>query len=74
MSGLDSLNQWVDFDQTCIEALLGEAKRWLYIFGDLDLIYKFIPGMKRVLRKSTWVSTEYWLFWKYSSKYWVHIL
>ena len=31
-------------------------------------------GMKRVLRKSTWVSTEYWLFWKYSSKYWVHIL
>ena len=32
------------------------------------------PGMKRVLRKSTWVSTEYWLFWKYLSKYWVHIL
>ena len=31
-------------------------------------------GMKRVLRKSTRVSTEYWLFWKYSIKYWVHIL
>ena len=31
-------------------------------------------GMKRVLRKSTRESTEYWLFWKYSSKYWVHIL
>ena len=31
-------------------------------------------GMKRVLRKSTQISTEYWLFWKYSSKYWVHIL
>ena len=33
------LNQWMDFDQTCIDTWLGGGKE-LIRFGDLDLIFK----------------------------------
>ena len=44
LSALCLLNQWVDFDQTCTDALLGWEKKWLD-FGDLDLIFKVTPAL-----------------------------
>ena len=43
LSALYLLNQWVDFDQTCTDTLLGGGKKWLD-FGDLDLIFKVTPA------------------------------
>ena len=39
------LNQWMDFDQTCINILLGGRKE-LIRFDDLDLIFKVTPALK----------------------------
>ena len=37
-------NEWMDFDQTCIDALLAEQKE-LIRFDDLDLIFKVTPAL-----------------------------
>ena len=38
------LNQLIDFDQTCIDTLLGEGEE-LIDFGDLDLIFKVTQAL-----------------------------
>ena len=37
-------NQWMDFDQTCTDPLLGGGKKWSD-FDDLDLIFKVAPAL-----------------------------
>ena len=39
------LKQWMDFDQICIDALLGGGKELKLNFGDLDLIFKFTAAL-----------------------------
>ena len=41
------LNQLVDFDQTCIDTLLGEGEEFLD-FGDFDLIFKVTLAPRNV--------------------------
>ena len=38
------LNQWMDFDRTCTDTLLGGRKKWLD-FGDHDLIFWVTPAL-----------------------------
>ena len=43
MSALFLLTHLVDFDQTCIETLLGQGRKYLD-FGDLDFILEATPA------------------------------
>ena len=42
------LNQWMEFDQTCIDTFWKDRTNRLK-FGDLDLIFKVMQGMKIIL-------------------------
>ena len=44
MSALYLPNQWVDFDQTCTDTLLGGRKNWLD-FGYIHLIVKVTAAL-----------------------------
>ena len=44
LSALYLLNEWVDFDQTCTDTLLGGGKKWLD-FWDLALVFKVTPAL-----------------------------